>query len=78
MGQCHMQMKARSQALIKLAAQILKTWKTPEEIQYPGVRFDSGDPEWRGGYGVARDNELPDFVKKDNDGWDYVAKLKDE
>lgn len=67
-----MQPKARSQALIKLAARILKAWKTEDEMKYPGVRFDAGDPEWRGGYGVPPDHQVPDFVKKDNDGWDSI------
>ena len=73
-----MQMKARSQALIRLAARIMKSWKTDDEIAFPGVRFDAGDPEWRGGYGIPRDNDIPDFVKKDNDGWDYIATHRDE
>jgi len=68
-----MQKNRRSQALIKLASRILKSWKTEDEMKYPGVRFDVGDPEWRGGYGVPMDNETPDFVKKDNDGWDSIT-----
>ena len=64
-----MQKKARSAALIKLAARIMKLWTTEEQQQYPGVRFDNEEPRWRGGYGVPRDNEKPDFVKKDDDEW---------
>lgn len=73
-----MQAKTRSQALIRLASKILRTFKTPEEIQFPGIRFDTDEGEWRGGYGVPHDNDIPEFVKKDNDGWDYVAQFKDE
>jgi hypothetical protein len=76
-----MQAKTRSTALtnlIKLRRKILDLWQTEDQILYPGVRFDSGEPEWRGGYGIPRDHDLPDFVKKDNEGWDYVARSKDE
>ncbi len=50
--------------------------KQPKE--YPGIRFDAGEPEWRGGYGVPIDNETPDFVKKDNDGWDTIKQSERE
>lgn len=73
-----MQPRTRSQALIRFAAWILKSWKTEDEIKYPGVRFDAEIPEWRGGYGVAIDDNLPDFVKKDNDGWVTSEQLKRE
>lgn len=73
-----MQAKIRSQALIRLASKILRGFKTPEDMQFPGVRFDAPEGEWRGGYGVPKDDNIPDFVKKDNDGWDYVAQSKDE
>lgn len=73
-----MQPKIRSQALIKFAARILKSWTTDDEMTYPGIRFEAGEPEWRGGYGVPHDNDKPDFVKKDNDGWDYAARLDDQ
>lgn len=73
-----MQPKTRSQALISLAAKLLKSWATEDALKFPGVRFDNEEPRWRGGYGIARDHDVPDFVKKDNDGWDYVAQSKDE
>lgn len=72
-----MQQKPRSQALIKLAAKIMQLWKTDDEIKYPGIIFRNDEPEWRGGYGVSQDDSVPDFVKKDNDGWDIISQLKD-
>lgn len=68
----------RTSALIRLASKILASWKTSEEQQFPGVRFDNGDARWSEGYGVPMDDELPDFVKKDNDGWDYVTPSKNK
>lgn len=71
-----MQAKTRSQALIKLAAKILQTFKTPDEQQFPGVRFDVSSDTWRGGYGIPDNDAIPDMIKKDNDGWDYVTRSK--
>lgn len=73
-----MQPKIRSLALTRLAARIMKAWKTEDEMKYPGIRFDAEIPEWRGGYAVPMENEIPDFVKKDNDGWDSIDKSKRE
>lgn len=67
-----MQQKPRSQGLIKRAAQILKRWVTDDEIKYPGIVFHHDAPEWRGGYGVPVGRDVPEFVKEDNDGWDYI------
>lgn len=65
-------------ARIKLAAHILKSWVTDEQIKYPGVRFDNREDGWHEGYGVPMDDDIPDFVKKDNDGWDYVTRSNDQ
>lgn len=53
----------RWQRLINLSQTILKTWVTPEEKQFPGVRFDSE---------IDLLNQLPEMMKKDNVGWEYV------
>lgn len=73
-----MQPKTRSQALIKLAARILKAWTTEDDMKYPCIRFDVPADEWRGGYGIPKDHDTPDFVKKDNDGWDTLDQSKRE
>lgn len=59
---------------IKLAAKILASWTTEEQKAYPGIRVNGDSSQWTEHYGVPIDNDIPDFIKKDNDGWDYVTK----
>ena len=53
-------------------------WKTEDEQAFPGVRFDSDEQRWDGGYAVPVHDEKPDFVKKDDSGWDYVTDSKNK
>lgn len=69
-----MSLNKRISARIKMASRILKTWQTEDEQKYPGWRFDGDTPQFKDGYGVEPDSDIPDFVKKDNDGWDYVKR----
>lgn len=66
----------RRSRIIKLAARILKSWTTEEQQKYPGGIWHADGYEWNEPYGTAIDDQIPDFVKKDNDGWDYVAQYK--
>lgn len=74
MGEYTLNPKTVSLTLFDRLAALL----SKQDKDYPGVRFDNEEPRWQGGYGIARDHDVPDFVKKDNDGWDYVAQSKDE
>jgi hypothetical protein len=65
----------RSQMLIKLTARILDIFrKQGLDDVTAGIRFDAPESQWRAGYGVPFEKELPDFVKEDNAGWTYVKK----
>lgn len=68
-----------SQMLFKLTSKILDLFRKQNlDDVSAGIRFEASDDTWRGGYGNPFEKELPDFVKKDNVGWNYVKQSRDE
>lgn len=68
-----MSLSKRISARIKLAARIM-TVLSKQDNDFPGWRWEGDDTTFKDGYGIEPDNDIPDFVKKDNDGWDYVKR----
>lgn len=73
-----MAQKKTTSVRIKLQQAILALWKTTDDLYAPGVRFDGDAAHWSGGYGIEANQDIPEFVKKDNDGWVYVQKSRDK
>lgn len=74
-----MRKNQRSQTLIKITSRILDIFRKQNlDDMSAGIRFDASENNWRGGYGVPFEKQVPDFVKEDNDGWVYVKRSKDD
>lgn len=66
-----------SPTLSKITARILDLFRKQKlDDQSAGIRFDAPEGQWRGGYGMPFEKELPDFVKEDNAGWVYVKRSR--
>lgn len=50
--------------------QLIKQDVPPE---YMGMMISGDDQPRDDGYGMPFEKQVPDFVKKDNDGWVYVT-----
>jgi len=69
-----MRTKTRSQVLTDIVARIMKAWGNDVDPRFVGIRMDAPKNEWRGGYGIPIDDNKPDFVKKDDIGWDSLGR----
>lgn len=50
----------------------------PPEPVYDGYMAHNEEPKWRGGYGVPRNSQTPDFVKRDDDTWLQISAAHDQ